>query len=175
MQGPHGDTLISARCRVAAFENIGGTGAAGWRTARYQWVSVFTADADAKDKNVIIFGLLALAVFLCVVALRTPWRGGQARAYLAISVLPLLMTLVAPVPFGLVTHGPTDWARQTVVTVSRAGIALSVILVAIGVALTLRALRVGDHRTATLLAIETALAGIPAAMVAVYAALFYQW
>ena len=51
LDGPHGDTLISMRCHVAAFENIGGTGAAKWSTARYEWVSVFTPDADAKDRN----------------------------------------------------------------------------------------------------------------------------
>jgi len=50
LQGPRGDTLISTRCHVAAFENIGGTRATKWSTARYEWVSVFTPDADAMDK-----------------------------------------------------------------------------------------------------------------------------
>jgi hypothetical protein len=57
------------------------------------------------------------------------------------------------------------------VTVSRVGIALSVILFTIGVVLTLRAAWAGDGRTAVRLSLETALAGLPAGVVAIYAAL----
>lgn len=118
-----------------------------------------------------LIGVLGLSVILVVVALRTMPRGGRPRLYLAISAVPLLLTMVVPVPFALALRGPTDWARKTEVTVSRAGITLSFILFTIGAVLTLRAALAGDRRGAVLLALETALAGLPAGTVTAYAAL----
>jgi hypothetical protein len=51
LEGPHGDTLISTRCRVAAYDNVGGTSAARWSTARYEWTSVFTPDVGSPNRN----------------------------------------------------------------------------------------------------------------------------
>jgi len=137
------------------------------RTNVEREVSVFPA--------VIIIGLLGLAVSLFLVALRTAPRRRGARLYPVISALPLFMTLVLPAPFGLASHGPNDWARQTAVMVSRAGVALSAILLTIGVLLTLRAARAGDRRAVKSLLIETILAGTPALIVAGSAAMFHQW
>jgi hypothetical protein len=58
--------------------------------------------------------------------------------------------------------------------ISRIGIVLSVILFAIGVLLTLRAMRAGDRRGVKVLAIETALAGMPAGIVTASAAMFHS-
>jgi len=99
-------------------------------------------------------------------------QGRSPRLYLAISAVPLLLTIVVPVPFALAVMGQTDWTRKTVVTVSRLGITLSFILFAIGAVLALRAALAGDRRTAVLLALETALAGLPAGIVTAYAILF---
>lgn len=123
----------------------------------------------------IIIGLAGLTVSLLVIAFRTASRSGGARLYAVISALPLLMTLALPVPFLLASHGPNDWARQTAVTVSRAGVTLSAILLTIGILLALRAAHSGDSRAARLFLIETTLAGLPALIVAVSAAVFYQW
>jgi hypothetical protein len=86
--------------------------------------------------------------------------------------MPLLLTAVLPMPFGLASSGPSDWARRMAVMISRIGIVLSVILFAIGVLLTLRAMKAGDRRGVKVLAIETALAGMPAGIVAASAAMF---
>ena len=118
----------------------------------------------------IYVGVLGLSVIMAVVALRMT-RGDGAGRYLAISAVPLLLTVVVPLPLTLVVRGPDDWARMAAVTVSRVGIALSVILFTIGVVLTLRAAWAGDGRTAVRLSLETALAGLPAGVVAIYAAL----
>lgn len=114
----------------------------------------------------IIIAVLGLFLTLAMVALRTMPRGGGPRLYLAICGVPLLLTVVIPVPFGLASRGPTDWARQTAVTVSRIGIALSFILFTIGVVLMFLAAKSGDRRAAKLLAVETALAGLPAGIAA---------
>lgn len=119
----------------------------------------------------ILVGVLGLSVILAAVALRTPSPGRGTRLYLAISAVPLLLTVVVPLPFALAVRSQTDWARATVVTVSRIGITLSFILFAIGAVLTLRAALAGDRRAAVLLSLETALAGLPAGIVTVYAAL----
>lgn len=119
----------------------------------------------------ILIGVLGLSAILAVVALRTLSQSRGARLYLAISTVPLLLTVVVPAPFALAVHGPTDWARTTVVTVSRVGITLSFILFTIGAVLTLRAALAGDRRSAVLLSFETALAGVPAGIVTAYAAL----
>jgi hypothetical protein len=86
--------------------------------------------------------------------------------------MPLLLTAVLPAPFGLASSGPSDWARRMAVMISRIGIVLSVILFAIGVLLTLRAMKAGDRRGVKVLAIETALAGMPAGIVTASAAMF---
>ena len=50
LQGPHGDTLISTRCEVVAFEDLGGA-KKKWTAARYQWVSIFTAEDATRGKD----------------------------------------------------------------------------------------------------------------------------
>jgi len=90
--------------------------------------------------------------------------------HVALSVLPLVLTVVFPLPFALATGGPSDSARAAVLAVSRVGIALSFILLAIGVLLAVRASLTGDRRSAVLLCLETALARGPAVIFTVYAA-----
>jgi hypothetical protein len=119
----------------------------------------------------IVIAVLGLSVILVVMALRALPSGFAPRMYLAIASIPLLLTIVVAAPFGLAVHGPNDWARRTVTTVSRVGVALSFILFTIGAVLTVRAALAGDRRAAVLLALETALAGLPAGMVTVYAVL----
>jgi hypothetical protein len=123
---------------------------------------------------VIIIGLLGLAVTLVAVLIRTMPHGRGPRLALGLSLTPLLLTTVLPMPFGLASGGPSDWARRVAVMISRIGIVLSVILFAIGVVLTLRAMRAGDRRGVKVLAIETALAGMPAGIVAASAAMFHS-
>jgi hypothetical protein len=120
---------------------------------------------------VIVIGVLGLSVILVVVALRAMPAGWAPRLHLAIATMPLLLTMVVAAPLALAVRGPTDWPRRTVATVSRIGVALSFTLFTIGAVLTLRAALAGDRRTAVLLALETALAGLPAGMVTAYAAL----
>jgi hypothetical protein len=123
---------------------------------------------------VIIIGLLALAVTLVAVLIRNMPHGRGSRLALGLSLTPLLLTSVLPMPFGLASAGPSDWARRVAVMISRIGIVLSVILFAIGVLLTLRAMRAGDRRGVKVLAIETALAGMPAGIVTASAAMFHS-
>lgn len=120
----------------------------------------------------IIIGLLGLAVTLVVVLIRNMPHGRGPTLSLGLSLMPLLLTMVAPLPFGLASGGPSDWARRAAVTISRIGIGLSVILFAIGVILMLRAMKAGDRRGVKVLAIETALAGMPAGIVGATAAMF---
>ena len=54
---------------------------------------------------VIYIGVLGLSVIAAVVALRMP-RGDGAGRYLAISAVPLLLTVVVPLPLTLVVRGP---------------------------------------------------------------------
>jgi hypothetical protein len=119
-----------------------------------------------------VIGVLGLSVIVVLVALWIMPRNGGSRQYLVISTLPLVLTMVIPVPFALAVRGPTDWARQTVLAISRVGVALSFILFAIGAVLTLRAALAGDRQAAALFALETVLAGVPAGIVTVYAVLF---
>lgn len=51
LQGPHGDTLISSRCEVTGFTDLGLARPAKWMAARYAWVSVFTAEDPARGKD----------------------------------------------------------------------------------------------------------------------------
>ena len=98
--------------------------------------------------------------------------GGRGATWwhLSLSVLPVLLTVVFPLPFALATAGPSDSARAAVLAVSRVGVALSFILVAIGVVLAARASSAGDRRAALMLWLETALAAVPAVIFTVYAA-----
>ena len=119
----------------------------------------------------ISIAVLALAVILATVALRmqtTPRRGGSTL-YLAFSAVPLLLSVAVPALFVSAVGGTVGWTRETVATVSRAGIALSFVFLVTGAVLTIRAMLAGDSRAAGVLAIETALAGLPAAIVTAYA------
>lgn len=51
LQGPHGDTLVSSRCEVTAFTDLGGAQPAKWVAARYAWTSIFTAEDAARGKD----------------------------------------------------------------------------------------------------------------------------
>ncbi len=51
LQGPHGDTLVSSRCEVTEFTELGGARPAKWVAARYAWVSVFTAEDPGRGKD----------------------------------------------------------------------------------------------------------------------------
>ena len=121
----------------------------------------------------ILIAVLGLAVILATVVLRmqSPPRGRGSKLFLAIFAVPLFLTVVVPAPFVFAVQGTTGWTRETVVIVSRAGIALSFVLLVIGAVLTLRAVIAGDRRAAVVLAGETALAGLPAGIVTTYAAL----
>jgi hypothetical protein len=64
LQGPHGSVLIITHCIVSAYENLPGTRQHRWTDARYQWISVFTAEdptrgAGARDtvteEEVVLF------------------------------------------------------------------------------------------------------------------------
>jgi hypothetical protein len=48
LQGPHGDSLISARCEIVAYEVLRSASPARWTAARYRWTSVFTAEDTAR-------------------------------------------------------------------------------------------------------------------------------
>jgi hypothetical protein len=123
---------------------------------------------------VISIAVLALAVILATVVLRmqtSPQRGGSTL-YLAISAVPLLLTVALPALFVSAVGGTTGWARERVAIVSRVGIALSFVFLMTGAVLTLRAMLAGDSRAAVVLAIETAVAGLPAGIVTAYATVF---
>ncbi len=122
----------------------------------------------------ISIAVLALAVILATVVVQmqtTPRRGGLTL-YLAISAVPLLLTVAVPALFVSAVGGTTGWARETVAIVSRGGIALSFVFLVIGTVLTLRAMLARDSRAAVVLAIETALAGLPTGIVTAYATVF---
>ena len=119
-----------------------------------------------------VIEVLGLSVILVLVTLWAMLRGGGPKPYLVISILPLVCTMVIPVPLALGVRGPTDWARQAVVAISRVGVALSFILFTIGAVLTLRAALAGDRQAAALFALETVLAGVPAVIVTAYAVIF---
>ena len=111
----------------------------------------------------IYIGVIGLAAILGLAARRAS-RGDGASQYFLISTVPLVLTIVVPLPFVLATGGrggaqerPAGGARMAVVAVSRVGVGLSVILAAIGIVLTLRAALADDRRTALLLSLETAL------------------
>jgi hypothetical protein len=54
LAGPHGDSLVSARCEVVAVRPLLPAQPGRWLTAEYRWISVFTAEdssrgAEARD------------------------------------------------------------------------------------------------------------------------------
>jgi hypothetical protein len=51
LQGPHGDSLLSAHCEVVTFEPVGPASPARWTTGRYRWTSVFTAEDTARGPS----------------------------------------------------------------------------------------------------------------------------
>jgi hypothetical protein len=64
LQGPHGDSLLGARCEVVTFEPVRRASPARWTSARYRWISVFaaedtTAGSSARDtvteEEVVLF------------------------------------------------------------------------------------------------------------------------
>lgn len=112
----------------------------------------------------IIVGVLGVAIALIAALLRIPPRG--PKPYLRVSLLPLLVTMIAPVPFAMASRHPNDRARWAALATTRIGIAASVLLCVIGVVLAVRAARAGDGRHAKVLALEAILAAMPAALVA---------
>src|SRR5262249_44070935 len=48
LQGPHGDTQISTRCEVLAYEALAALRPAQWTVARYRWTSIFTAEDTSR-------------------------------------------------------------------------------------------------------------------------------
>jgi hypothetical protein len=51
LQGPHGGSLLSARCEVATFEPVGRASPVRWTTSKYRWISVFTAANTARGSS----------------------------------------------------------------------------------------------------------------------------
>lgn len=47
LEGPHGDSMLSAECKVIDYSSLPAIADSTWAMARYQWVSTFTAE-DAK-------------------------------------------------------------------------------------------------------------------------------
>lgn len=108
--------------------------------------------------------ILAVGVLLVgAVLLKVRSTNGQ-RSYLVISAYPLLLTVIIPAGLGIESAAPTDWLRVTSIRLTLVGIALSFVLSAIGAALTVRAASAGDRTGAALLAFQTVLAGVPAAV-----------
>jgi hypothetical protein len=122
---------------------------------------------------VILLPVSALIVVAIVVALRMRPPAGNQNSYLAISAAPLLLTTGVPLlfvlPSVLTRHESADWARTVVNGVSLAGIALSFLFFAIRTVLTVRAARAGGGRMASVLAMQTALASLPAILFSLYA------
>ena len=48
LEGPHGNTLLSTRCEVVAYEILNSTAPDRWIGARYRWTSLFTAEDPAR-------------------------------------------------------------------------------------------------------------------------------
>jgi hypothetical protein len=48
LQGPHGDTLIDARCEVVEYGPVPTAPPARWTAARYRWTSRFTAEDASR-------------------------------------------------------------------------------------------------------------------------------
>jgi hypothetical protein len=119
-----------------------------------------------------LIGFLILGAILVATALWAAVRNGGSRLYPAIAAIPLFLVVVVPLPFAITTDGSINRWQKTMVAVSRAGVALSVVLFLVGAVLTLRAAIAGQRRSAIVLALETALAGLPAAIFAASALLW---
>jgi hypothetical protein len=116
----------------------------------------------------MVLGVTAIAFIL---AFRTR-REIAHRWLLLVAIVPLLLTVVVPLPFSLISQGPTVALRAKLIGVTRVGIVLSFVLSAVGVLLLLRALLRSDRQTAILLGLETALAALPAVIFVVFYAVF---
>jgi len=51
LQGPHGETLLSAQCTVMSFADLDAARPENWSAAHYTWTSVFTAEDTSKPKD----------------------------------------------------------------------------------------------------------------------------
>lgn len=112
----------------------------------------------------IIIGVLGLAMALITILVRIPPR--DPESYRSVSLLPLLLTMVAPMPFAMASRGPNDWARWAALATTRIGLVTSIMLFVVGAVLAVRAARAGDSRHAKLRALEAILAAVPAVLVA---------
>ena len=109
-------------------------------------------------------GVIAIALIL---ALMLTARRDVAHGWLfTVSILPLLITVVVPLPFSLTV------SRAKLLAVTRAGILLSFVLSTAGLLLLLRAVMRRDRHAAILLGLETALAALPALVFVVSCAVF---
>lgn len=113
------------------------------------------------NPNVIVLVLLAFAAIATVLT-TTGARG--SRAYAVVSVLPLLITVGLP---------QLAFDRALIIAITRLGIGLSFLLLAVGVALMLRAIRSGDRIAALWLGAETVVASFPALVFTLYYVVFY--
>lgn len=68
LQGPHGDSLLTSRCKVARFQSLGSGTTRGWFSAEYRWVSLFTAEDTTRgsaardtvtESEVVLFAVQA--------------------------------------------------------------------------------------------------------------------
>ncbi len=116
----------------------------------------------------IVIGFLTLVVALVVLIVRMP----GPKLYLGLAVTPVVLVMVQPVQWVLSSFRPTELARPVAMDTSSIGLDLSVILSVVGVVLTARAVKAGDRRGAKVLALETILAAMPAAIVTASAAMF---
>jgi hypothetical protein len=48
LQGPHGDSLVTASCEVVEYRSLGQIANARWFAARYRWISLFTAEDTGR-------------------------------------------------------------------------------------------------------------------------------
>ena len=113
----------------------------------------------------MVLGVIAIALILALTLIAR--RAATPRWFFAISLLPLLLTVIVPLPFSMTAQGPTPSLRAKLLGISRAGIVLSLVISAIGALLLLQALRRGDRQTIVVLGLETALAAFPAVVFAV--------
>jgi hypothetical protein len=51
LQGPHGDSVISARCEVVEYRVVTAPSPPRWAVARYRWTSIFTAEDAARGPD----------------------------------------------------------------------------------------------------------------------------
>jgi hypothetical protein len=119
----------------------------------------------------VVLGVIAIA-FIVALGILNARREIAHRWLLLVAIVPLLLTVVVPLPFSLTAQGPTVALRAKLIGVTRVGIILSFILSAIGILLLLQALFRRDRQMAILLGLETALAALPAVIFVVFYAVF---